>query len=256
MDALGNLANTAGVGGGGGGGGGGGCGGGQYSSGAHRDPTDDGRYDSVKIPNACVGWLKGRQGAMIRDIEGRSGCQVDIDQNHKDLGYNTARMRGGLTQKKTAHGLVVAEIMKALEQSGNATDPNLPGIKIEFQLDSQYVGWLKGPRGKVVQHIQVKSATRIDVDQNTRDRGFAMVKVFGTQEGVRLARALIATELAKITPELAAQLVTDFPGGLEAAQQEARSAGHASACASAYPPVHSQPALPSMDAQSVAGVFG
>jgi hypothetical protein len=193
---------------------------------------------------------------MIRDIEGRSGCQVDIDQTHKDMGYSTAHMRGRYAQKKTAHGLVIAEVMKALDQSGDATDPSLPGTRTEFRVDTQYVGWVKGPRGKVVQDIQVKSATRIDVDQNSRDMGFATVKVFGTQEGVRLARALIATELAKITPELAAQLVTDFPGGLEAAQQEARSAGHASACASAYSPVHSQPALPSMDAQSVAGVFG
>jgi len=270
MDALGMLANAVGGGAGAGAGAGGGCGGGgsggggyggggyggSYSSGAPRDPADDGRWDVVRIPNTCVGWLKGRQGAMIRDIEGRSGSQVDIDQTHKDLGYSTAHMRGGYAQKKTAHGLVIAEVMKALDQSGDATDPSLPGTRTEFRVDTQYVGWVKGPRGKVVQDIQVKSATRIDVDQNTRDMGFATVKVFGTADGVRLARALIATELAKITPELAAQLVTDFPGGLEAAQQEARSAGHASACASAYPPVHSQPVLPNMDAQSVAGMFG
>jgi len=181
---------------------------------------------------------------------------VDIDQTHKDLGYNTARMRGGPVQKKTAHGLVIAEVMKALEQSPGTTDPFAPGVRIDFQLDCQYVGWLKGPRGKVVQDIQVKSATRIDVDQNSRDRGFATVKLFGTQEGVRLARALIATELAKITPELASQLVADFQGGLEAAQQEARWAGHSSACASAYSPACSQPALPSMHAQSFAGTFG
>jgi len=123
-------------------------------------------------------------------------------------------------------------------------------------VDTKYVGWVKGPKGKVVQDIQVKSATRIDVDQNTRDMDFASVKVFGTQEGVRLARALIATELAKITPELASQLVADFPGGLEAAQQEARWTGHSSACASSHSQVYSQPAQPSMHAQSVTGVFG
>jgi len=189
---------------------------------------------------------------MIRDIEGRSGCQVDIDQTQKELGYNTAHMRGRLVQKKTAHGLVIAEIMKALDQSGHASDPSLPGIRIELRVDTQYVGWIKGPRGKVVQDIQVKSATRIDVDQNTRDTGLATVKVFGTQEGVRLARALLATELAKITPEFAATLVTDFPGGLDAAQKEARSTGHVSP----YSPVHGQQALPGMDVQSLAGAFG
>ena len=29
------------------------------------------------------------------------------------------------------------------------------GAKAEFQIDTQYVGWVKGPRGKVVQDIQV-----------------------------------------------------------------------------------------------------
>lgn len=185
---------------------------------AQLDPGDTGEWDTVHIPNSCVGWLKGRQGAMIREIESRSGAQVDIDQTTKDIGYSTAQMRGRLQQKKIAHGLVVAEVMKVMDQSGEASVGNFPGAKSEFRIDVQYVGWVKGPRGKVVQDIQVKSGTRIDVDQNTRDLGYAMVKVYGTVEGVRAARALIAQELSKITPEVAAQLVDDVPGGLEMAQ--------------------------------------
>jgi len=94
-------------------------------------------------------------------------------------------------------------------------------------VDTQYVGWVKGPQGKVVVDIQVKSGTRIDVDQNTREMGYATVKIFGTHEGVKIARALIATTLGKIAPELATNLVSDFPGGYEAAQQIARQASHA-----------------------------
>uniref|UniRef100_A0A7S4R5U7 K Homology domain-containing protein n=1 Tax=Alexandrium monilatum TaxID=311494 RepID=A0A7S4R5U7_9DINO len=183
------------------------------------EPGDTGEWDTVQIPNSCVGWLKGRQGAMIREIESRSGAQVDIDQTTKDLGYSTAHMRGRLQQKKTAHGLVVAEVMKVMDQSGEPSVSQFPGAKSEFRIDVQYVGWVKGPRGKVVQEIQVKSGTRIDVDQNTRDLGYAMVKVYGTHEGVRYARSLIAQELSKITPEVAASLADDGPAGLGFAQQ-------------------------------------
>mmetsp|Transcript_48858 Transcript_48858/g.130783 ORF Transcript_48858/g.130783 Transcript_48858/m.130783 type:complete len:632 (-) Transcript_48858:120-2015(-) len=183
------------------------------------EPGDTGEWDTVHIPNSCVGWLKGRQGAMIREIESRSGAQVDIDQTTKDLGYSIAQMRGRLQQKKIAHGLVVAEVMKVMDQSNEPAVGNFPGAKSEFRIDVQYVGWVKGPRGKVVQDIQVKSGTRIDVDQNTRDLGYAVVKVYGTVEGVRSARTLIATELSKISPEVAATLVDDVPGGLELAQQ-------------------------------------
>jgi len=183
------------------------------------DPGDTGEWDTVQIPNSCVGWLKGRQGAMIREIESRSGAQVDIDQTTKDIGYSTAHMKGRMVQKKVAHGLVVAEVMKVMDQSNEPAIGNFPGAKSEFRIDVQYVGWVKGPRGKVVQDIQVKSGTRIDVDQNTRDLGYAMVKVYGTVEGVRSARALIAQELSKITPEVAQQLVDDVPGGLDVALQ-------------------------------------
>lgn len=183
------------------------------------DPSDTGEWDSVHIPNSCVGWLKGRQGAMIREIESRSGAQVDIDQTTKDMGYSVARMRGQKQQKKVAHGLVVAEVMKVMDQSHEAPVGNFPGMKTEFRIDVQYVGWVKGPRGKVVQDIQVKSGTRIDVDQNSRDLGYAVVKVYGTAEGVRLAKTLIAQELSKITPEVAAQLVEELPTGLEVASQ-------------------------------------
>jgi len=176
------------------------------------DPGDTGEWDTVQIPNSCVGWLKGRQGAMIREIESRSGAQVDIDQTTKDLGYSIAQMRGRMQHKKIAHGLVVAEVMKVMDQSNELPVGSFPGAKSEFRIDVQYVGWVKGPRGKVVQDIQVKSGTRIDVDQNTRDLGYAVVKVYGTAEGVRLARSLIAQELSKITPEVAAQLVDELPG--------------------------------------------
>jgi len=204
------------------------CDNGQWGCSAPQDPPDDGSWDMVRIPNTSVGWLKGRQGAMMRDIENRSGCQVDIDQATKHMGYSTARMRGGYLQKKTACGFVIAEVMKVLEQSGEQPEPGFPGHKWEFRVDTQYVGWVKGPQGKVVQDIQLKSSTRIDVDQNTRELGYATVKVFGTHEGVRIARALIATTLAKITPELATKLVSDFPGGYEAAQQIARQVALAS----------------------------
>jgi len=201
---------------------------GQWGYSSPGDPPDDGSWDMVRIPNTSVGWLKGRQGAMMRDIEARSGCQVDIDQATKHMGYSTARMRGRYLQKKTACGFVIAEVMKVLEQSGEQPEPGFPGHKWDFRVDSQYVGWVKGPQGKVVQDIQVKSSTRIDVDQNTRELGYATVKVFGTHEGVRIARALIATTLAKITPELATEVVSDFPGGYDAAQQIARQAALAS----------------------------
>jgi len=165
-----------------------------------------GDEDAVQIPNSCVGWLKGRQGGMIRDIEMRSGAQVEIDQTTKDLGFSTAKIRGTGDQRKVARGLVIAEVAKVMDQSGTPLDATFPGNKEEFRIDSQYVGWLKGPKGKVIQDLQMKSGTRIEVDQTQSQLGYATVKIFGTPEGTAQARALVAHELSKIGPDAAAQI--------------------------------------------------
>mmetsp|Transcript_32173 Transcript_32173/g.63398 ORF Transcript_32173/g.63398 Transcript_32173/m.63398 type:complete len:758 (+) Transcript_32173:48-2321(+) len=167
--------------------------------------------DAVCIPNAYVGWLKGRQGGMVRDIEQRSGAQIDIDQSMKELGYSVARLHGSTEQKATARGLVIGEIAKVMDQSGEVLDASFPGTKEEFQVDSQYVGWLKGPKGKVIQELQVRSATRIEVDQTNPQLGYATVKIFGTLDGIQQAKTLIAAELSKVSPEAAAQI---SPGAL------------------------------------------
>jgi len=174
--------------------------------------VDVAEEDSVLIPNAYVGWLKGRQGGMIRDIESRSGAQIDIDQSTKDMGYSIARLRGSTDQKKTARGLVIGEIAKVMEQSGEVLDPTFPGRKEELRIDGQYIGWLKGPKGKVVQDLQIRSATRIEVDQTNPQLGYATVKIFGTVEGILQARELIAAELSKVSPEAAASISSQLQG--------------------------------------------
>jgi len=182
-----------------------------------------GDEDAVQIPNSCVGWLKGRQGGMIRDIEMRSGAQVEIDQATKDLGFSTAKIRGTGDQRKVARGLVIAEVAKVMDQSGTPLDATFPGNKEEFRIDSQYVGWLKGPKGKVIQDLQMKSGTRIEVDQTQSQLGYATVKIFGTPEGTAQARALVAHELSKIGPDAAAQIAITTSGDATGSSSHASS---------------------------------
>mmetsp|Transcript_142634 Transcript_142634/g.263062 ORF Transcript_142634/g.263062 Transcript_142634/m.263062 type:complete len:796 (-) Transcript_142634:60-2447(-) len=182
------------------------------------DPSDTGEWDIVRIPSSCVGWLKGKRGAMIREIETRSGAVVDVDQTNKDRGYSVAQIRGPVPQKKIAFGLVVSEVMKAMDSSGEMEDFPL-GHKHEFRVDTQFVGWIKGPKGKVVQDIQVKSATRIDVDQSS-GLGTAAVRIYGTPDGVTQARQLLASELSKVSPETAVLVAGDLPFEQKTASRE------------------------------------
>jgi rRNA processing protein Krr1/Pno1 len=176
-------------------------------------PVGTGPHDVVRIPNGCVGWLKGRQGAMIRDIEGKSGATVEIDQNMKDTGHSFVYMRGTEEQKKIAHGFVVAEITKAVDAGGPCGEPLDPSMFYheDVRLDARYVGWIKGPKGKIISDICLSSCCRVDIDQSEKASGFAMVKIYGTAQGVADAKQMIASELSKVAPDSA----QDFVGGVE-----------------------------------------
>eukprot|EP00929_Paragymnodinium_shiwhaense_P088896 TRINITY_DN49200_c0_g1_i1.p1 TRINITY_DN49200_c0_g1~~TRINITY_DN49200_c0_g1_i1.p1 ORF type:complete len:650 (-),score=118.37 TRINITY_DN49200_c0_g1_i1:247-2121(-) len=184
---------------------------------------DEGQYDFVKMPNNAVGWLKGKGGLMIQDIEQRSGAKIEIDQAMKEIGYSVAKFsNASFAQKKLAHGLVSAEVCKVVDAAGGPIDDTI-GKKCEYHLEAQYVGWVKGPKGVVVQELQIITGTRIDVNQRSAMAGMppgtALIKIFGTHEGVRLANQLIAAELTKLNQQAALLFVADEPGGLEEADR-------------------------------------
>lgn len=220
-----------------------------------------GLHDLVRIPNFCVGWLKGRQGAMIREIESKSGGIVEVDQINKDSGYCNAYMKGTLEQKKLAYGLVVAEIVKAVDSS---KDPSQSfeqyGRKEEVRLDSRYVGWVKGPKGKIIGDICASSATRIDVDQSDRGSGFATVRIYGTHKGVADAKQMMASELSKVSPESAQAFVGGAPlTGLTAVRSGAPPLAATRLAVPSLAPSHfSAPpsASPNMSAMPQAGHLG
>mmetsp|Transcript_74826 Transcript_74826/g.242967 ORF Transcript_74826/g.242967 Transcript_74826/m.242967 type:complete len:210 (+) Transcript_74826:65-694(+) len=119
----------------------------------------------------------------------------------------TVNFRGGEEEKRKAFGLVVAEAIKVSDQGGaqGAIYDYAPyGTKAEIQLESKYVGWVKGPRGKVIQDISTRSSTRVDMDQSNPE--FAVVKIYGTYDGVQNAKELVAHELSKVSPEAAAEI--------------------------------------------------
>merc|ERR1719210_2412762 len=113
----------------------------------------------------------------------------------------TAHFEGAEDSKRRAFFLAVAEVTKVAEQSGEAAGCAAGRIE-HIPVDAEYVGWIKGPQGKVVRDVMNRSCTRIDVDQLAEQRA-ATIKIYGTDEGIRSAKALIAYEVNKISPEMA-----------------------------------------------------
>merc|ERR1719401_2736966 len=115
---------------------------------------------------------------MVKDIQEKSGARIEIDQTTKDQGHCTVHIQGTEDQKQFAYGFVVAEVIKVADQPGSNMDYTQLGAKVEIQIDPKFVGWIKGPKGKVVMDITNRSSTRVDVDQSESSSGVAMLKIF------------------------------------------------------------------------------
>jgi len=67
----------------------------------------------MQIDQRWVGWLLGRSGVVLKEIELLSGAKVSIDQSTRKLGYSTVRIRGGSQQNPTAHQLIQEKLAQA-----------------------------------------------------------------------------------------------------------------------------------------------
>ena len=143
-----------------------------------------------------------------------AGCEAELATAELEHGLEAPSRTSGVARRnraRTRAGAVTSASSPALEQSPG-------GRGIELRIDNRYVGWLKGRKGKVVRDLQARSGTRIDVDQGRPGLCTATVKIFGDARGTARARALVAAELHKVSPQAAVRIVG---GGRDAAPRAA-----------------------------------
>merc|ERR1712137_111222 len=63
-------------------------------NGASTSGGPDTMEETVMVEQRYVGWLLGKSGIVLKEIESHSGAQVKIDQSTKDQGYSTVRIAG------------------------------------------------------------------------------------------------------------------------------------------------------------------
>merc|ERR1711884_516014 len=98
--------------------------------------------DTITIPLAYIGWLKGKNGGALRELEGGSGAVLDIDQSTKEMGYAVVKIRGPADKRKIGYGLVISQVTKVAHQSGPVDWSKVSdiGCWAEFHIEQEYVG--------------------------------------------------------------------------------------------------------------------
>merc|ERR1719362_2568770 len=67
----------------------------------------------MQVEQKWIGWLLGKAGIVLKEIELQSGASVKIDQSTKELGFSTLRIIGDWQQSATARQLIQDKIAQA-----------------------------------------------------------------------------------------------------------------------------------------------
>jgi polyribonucleotide nucleotidyltransferase len=120
--------------------------------------------------------------------KGITGCQMDI----KIDGLPYEQLEKALTQAKAGRLHILAEMEKGIASVRADLKPHAPRM-VEIIIDKSFIGAVIGPGGKIIQEIQAKTGTVINIEE-VDDKG--IISVMSTNgEGLKVALA----EIDKIT---------------------------------------------------------
>merc|ERR1719458_2306240 len=81
----------------------------------------------MQVEQKWIGWLLGKAGIVLKEIELQSGASVKIDQSTKELGFSTLRIIGDWQQSATARQLIQDKIAQACPNPSKLQRPELQG---------------------------------------------------------------------------------------------------------------------------------
>lgn len=73
----------------------------------------------MQVEQRLVGWILGKSGTVLREIESQSGAWVAIDQATKELGFSTVRISGDALECQAAKQLIEVKIKEATARQGD-----------------------------------------------------------------------------------------------------------------------------------------
>ena len=101
--------------------------------------------------------------------DGITACQMDI----KIDGLSMDTMKEALEQAKAGREHILDEMAKTIEEPREEISPNAPRL-IQVVIDSEFIGAIIGPGGKIIKGIQADTGAQIDIDER-EGKGFVTV---------------------------------------------------------------------------------
>eukprot|EP01083_Nonionella_stella_P200574 734385_1 len=149
-----------------------------------------------------VGRIIGKGGEMIRDLQARSGCHIDVNQNVQPGEPRIITYRGKSQDDINFAKNLVSMLCNKKDGTEHITLPLGQAIMKQIQVPKLVIGRIIGRRGEMIREVQSKSHARIQIDHggllnvnasldNDEEEQYRQVTITGTDEAVRRAEEMI-----------------------------------------------------------------
>ena len=170
------------------------------------------RHDStfvMDISPSVVGWIIGRSGIRIKEIQSLTGCKMWVDQDVPNDQPRKIYFHGTKQSIDDAVGRVNELVQAAPILSSNHVVSGKGLTSVIVDCPMSLVGLLIGKRGWTIKKIQQASNAQISINQSVREGLPRKIIVSGDEKSVSLALKLITEVLRDKT------VLGGHSGGLE-----------------------------------------
>ena len=138
-----------------------------------------------------VGRIIGKGGEMIRDLEARSGCRIDVDQNTPTGAPKVVTYRG--TRSEIDFAIQLVGLLCAGEKGADVDLPLGKASQRKIYVPGHEVSRIIGSGGSMIRKLQGESKARIQVDHSTggMDANQRLVTMTGGKSAVAKAEEMI-----------------------------------------------------------------
>lgn len=152
---------------------------------------------TMQVNQQWVGFLIGPGGATLNLVRDKSGASIQIDQETKTQGFSIAKFYGTPEAAAEAQRLVMAKLAE-VDPALNTTGQPSGGASTEVQVEQSLVGYLLGKGGETLKGIRTLSGANLVVDQTTKDLGFSVVRIIGSEQAISVAKDLVLNKVGEI----------------------------------------------------------
>lgn len=147
--------------------------------------------DRITIPTNKVGKVIGRRGAMIRELQDKSGATIDVTDKTQD-GMTFVELSGSIETIKKAKSLIARAYQDEPQRSQQRSGPREGDATIEFEIPEEKCGLVIGSRGSKIREIQQDTGVGVNVgSRDTAQGGMITVTLTGEQDRCDHAQKVI-----------------------------------------------------------------